>query len=107
MKNQKRNIELSFTATEIDIISEALTTVTGSPKDGVPALLLRIDEVSGMNGSTVPGVSNEELSEYEETGKRTHRMRRHLNRKRYLKASGQEDTTAAQWADLLLGGVKP
>lgn len=98
-----RNISIDFTANEIDIISEALTTVTGAPAAGVPALLKRFDDITGENSAKSIPISEEEIRSYEYIGLRTFRMRRYLNRKHYADTTTRRDTTADDWEDLLGG----
>ena len=101
--HRNRNIELAFTHTEIDIISEALTTVTGAPKQGVPALLKRFEDVTGEDNASNISMAEEDLQLYIETGMRSFRMRRYINRRNYLAATDRKDTTASDWAELLGG----
>lgn len=101
--NTHRNIDLSFTAREIDVLAEALTTVTGAPKQGVPALLKRIEDITDENNASNSAMAEEDLQLYIETGMRSFKLRKYLNRKRYAAATDHKDTTADDWADLIGG----
>lgn len=100
----KRNIEINFNSDEIDVLVNSLISVSCAPPPGTEKLLKRMQDITGeFTGAAT--ATPEDIQMYEDTGKRSYRMRRYLNRRNY-NASAQVDTRAAQW-EAMFKGVEP